>query len=195
MNPITYFLTALQETTSFTPTELQKIEEIITIKSITKKECLLLPGEISQHMRFIVQGCLRCYTLEEDSTEHTLQLGVEGWWINDLYSYLTGEPAKMAIQAIEDTVVIQLHKNALEALFKDCPGISNFFRIKIQQAYITLQERLLDNMQLNAQTRYSKFIKNYRNIEQRVPQYIIASYLGVTPEFLSYLRSKHRKID
>ena len=97
----------------------------------------------------------------------------------------------MYVQALEQSTIVQLPRLKLEQLYLEAPAISHFFRIKIQSAYVAIQERVIDSMSDDAYDRYKVFIKSYRNIEQRVPQYIVASYLGVTPEFLSYLRKKH----
>jgi CRP-like cAMP-binding protein len=134
---------------------------------------------------------MRSYYLDENAQEHTLQLGIEEWWINDLYSYLSRKKSRMYVQALEKTLLIQLPRLELEKLYIEVPEMSNFFRKKIQVAYVAVQERVIDSMSDDAYERYENFRKAYRDIEQRVPQYIIASYLGVTPEFLSYLRKKH----
>ena len=141
-------------------------------------------------MRFITDGCLKCYHIDEDGNEQILQFGIEGWWINDLYSYLTQTPAKYFIQAIEDSCVFQIERNSLEQLYKQIPSIERFFRIKIQNAYVTLQDRTIHSMSKPAKQRYLDFRKSYPKIEQRVPQYMVASYLGVTPEFLSSIRNE-----
>lgn len=170
---------------------IEKIASILVFKELNKKDFLIEPGETANTMNFIVQGCLRSYYLDENAQEHTLQLGVEEWWINDLYSYLSRKKSRMYVQALEKTLLIQLPRVDLEKLYIEVPEISNFFRIKIQSAYVAVQERVIESMSDNAYERYENFRKMYRDIEQRVPQYIIASYLGVTPEFLSYLRKKH----
>lgn len=184
-------LTHLKQTIVLTDNEVQRISEVVEIVALKRKELLLQPGQLSQHMRFIAKGSARCYYLDENSQEHTLQLGIEEWWINDLYSFLTQTASKLFIQAIEPAVIVQISRENLEQLYVEIPAISTFFRLKIQSAYIALQERTLENMSTEAYTRYQRFIKEYRNMEQRVPQYMIASYLGVTPEFLSYLKKKH----
>lgn len=184
-------LAHLKQTIVLTDSEVQRISEVVEIVPLKRKELLLQPGQLSQHMRFIAKGSARCYYLDENSQEHTLQLGIEEWWINDLYSFLTQTASKLFIQAIEPAVIVQISRENLEQLYIEIPAISTFFRLKIQSAYIALQERTLENMSTEAYTRYQRFIKEYRNMEQRVPQYMIASYLGVTPEFLSYLKKKH----
>lgn len=163
----------------------------LEVKRLDRKEYLLQPGQVSRHMRYIVQGSMRVFYTEEKGQEHTLQLGIEKWWINDLYSYLSEKPSKMFIQAYEPSILIQISKNKLEKLYKDVPPLSDFFRLKIQSAYVALQERTIEHMSVDAHARYRAFVNDYHHLEQRFPQYMIASYLGVTPEFLSYLRKKH----
>ncbi len=159
-------------------------------RDLRRKEVLLQNGEISSHMRYIAKGCLRAYYLDDKAQEHVVQLGIENWWINDLYSYLTQTPARYTVQAIEATTVLQIHRDAMELLFREVPAVERFFRLKIESAYVALQEH---NLNLNSKTaaeRFLEFRRRYRNLEQRVPQYMIASYLGITPEFLSSIRQK-----
>lgn len=183
----------IKQTIVLTDEEVQRISEVAEIVPLKRKELLLQPGQLSQHLRFIAKGSARCYYLDEHSQEHTLQLGIEEWWINDLYSFLTQSESKLFIQAIEPAVIVQISRENLEQLYLEIPAISTFFRLKIQSAYVALQERTIENMSTDVYTRYQRFIKEYRNIEQRVPQYMIASYLGVTPEFLSYLKKNNIK--
>nr|WP_276611342.1 Crp/Fnr family transcriptional regulator [Fodinibius halophilus] len=154
-----------------------------------KKEILLFKGDVSRHMRFITNGCLKCYHIDEAGNEQILQFGIEGWWINDLYSYLTQTPAKYFIQAIENSSLLQIERNALKKLYNESPAIERFFRIKIQNAYVALQDRTIYSMSKSAKQRYLDFRTSYPNIDQRVPQYMVASYLGITPEFLSSIRN------
>ncbi|SHE74283.1 Crp/Fnr family transcriptional regulator [Pedobacter caeni] len=188
MNPFNILFEHLQSTIDLNVEQLALIGNKFKEKKVKKKGFLLGAGEVSKHMRFIASGCLRSYYMDENSQEHTLQFGIENWWVNDLYSYLTGSPSNQFLQAIEESTILQIHKDDLEILIGEVPGIERFFRLKIQSAYVTLQERMLDNMSLTAYDRYVDFRNKYRDIEQRVPQYMIASYLGITPEFLSNIR-------
>lgn len=151
---------------------------------------LLFKGDVSNHMRFIEQGCLRAYNIDAAGNEHILQFGIEGWWVNDLYSYITQEPADGFIQALEPSRVLQIHRDKLNELFNTIPALERFFRLKIQSAYVALQERTIHSMSKTAEQRYLDFRHKYRDIEQRVPQFMVASYLGITPEHLSSLRKK-----
>ncbi|MGG5506288.1 MULTISPECIES: Crp/Fnr family transcriptional regulator [unclassified Myroides] len=188
---IEVLLRHLQQTITLNESEIQRINEVVEIVTVKRRELVLQPGQLSQHMRFIAQGSARCYYLDENSQEHTLQIGIEEWWINDLYSYLTQKESKLYIQAIEPAVILQISRENLEQLYTEIPALSTFFRLKIQSAYVALQERTIEHMSTEVYSRYQRFIKEYRNIEQRVPQYMIASYLGVTPEFLSHLKKKN----
>lgn len=181
----------LKGTIELNDSDVELIISKLEIKHLKKKEYLLQPGETSKHMRFISKGSMRVYYLDEKSQEHTLQLGIENWWINDLYSYLSQKPSRMYIQALEDTLVIQISRTSLEELLKEVKELPNFFRLKMQSAYVALQERTIENLSMDSYEKYLNFISQFRNIEQRFPQYIIASYLGMAPEFLSYLRKKH----
>lgn len=164
----------------------------LELKNVARRAYLLQPGQVSRHMRFIATGSMRAYYIDDKTQQHTLQLGIENWWINDLYSYLREKPSRMFLEANEATVLVQISKTNLEQLYREVPALSDFFRMKMQGAYVALQERTIEHMSVDAYARYQAFIKDYRELEQRFPQYVIASYLGITPEFLSYLRNKHR---
>lgn len=172
-------------------TDIEIIIPALEIVHLKKKDFLLQEGQVSKHMRFIAKGSLYAYYIDEKGRENTTQLGIENWWVNDLYSYLSGQPSRMFIQANEETTVIQISKENLEILYKEVPAISDFWRLKMQSAYVTLQERTFEHSRVDAYTKYRNFVSTYRNIEQRFPQFMIASYLGITVEYLSYLRKKH----
>jgi CRP-like cAMP-binding protein len=187
---ILQLISHFKEKISLDEYEVDLILSRLEIKKLGRKENLLQPGQVSSHMRFILKGSMRVFYIDDKSQEHTLQLGIEGWWINDLYSYLSGKSSRMYIQANEPTILLQISKRNLESLYEQVPKLSDFFRLKIQSAYVALQERTIENMSLDAYSRYKTFITDYRNVEQRFPQYVIASYLGITPEFLSAIRKK-----
>lgn len=187
---ILQLISHFKEKVSLDENEVDLITSRLEIKKLGRKENLLQPGQVSIHMRYIAKGSMRVFYIDDKSQEHTLQLGIEGWWINDLYSFLSGKSSRMYIQSNEPTILIQISKNNLESLYVQVPKLSDFFRLKMQRAYVALQERTIENMSLDAYSRYKTFITEYRNVEQRFPQYVIASYLGITPEFLSAIRKK-----
>ncbi|MBO6495775.1 MAG: Crp/Fnr family transcriptional regulator [Roseivirga sp.] len=183
----------IRQLVSLSDEEAEIISSAFKEKQLKKKEYLLKKGDSSHYMRFISSGCLKVFSLDNDGNERILQFGVNGWWVNDLYGYLTGQPSSYFIQAITNSTVLQVHKNVLDQLFDQIPSLDRFWRIKIQNAYIALQERTMNLMRESAEERYARFISQYRDMEQSIPQYMIASYLGVTPEHLSAIRKKISK--
>ncbi|WP_036385329.1 Crp/Fnr family transcriptional regulator [Muricauda sp. MAR_2010_75] len=190
MEPKEKLLEHLRETIVLSSSEETTVLDSFKELRLKKKEILLFTGDVSSHMQFIAEGCLRAYYMDETAKEHVVQFGIEGWWVNDLYSYLTQTPAKQFVQALEPTVVLQIHRDALHELYDKVPAMERFYRLKFEKAYVSLQDRTLNAMSKSAEERYLEFRSKYRNIEQRVPQYMVASYLGITPEFLSALRKK-----
>ncbi|HAS44299.1 MAG TPA: Crp/Fnr family transcriptional regulator [Microscillaceae bacterium] len=180
----------IRDAVSISEQELMLVLASFQPKILSKKEILLQKGDVSNHMRFIADGSLRVYYLNEKAQEYTIQFGIKGWWVNDLYSYLTHQPANYFIQALQPSVVLQIHRDSLNKLFDQIPSLERFFRIKFEKAYVALQERTLHRASLSAKDRYEQFRAQYKDIEQNIPQYVIASYLGITPEFLSVLRSQ-----
>jgi len=166
------------------------IEDAFKPVKLKKKQFLLQKGESSNHMRFVSDGCMKVYSIDEEGEEHILQFGISGWWINDLYAFLTKKPATFFIQAITESTMFQIHRDRLNQLYNKVPMMDRFFRIKTQNGYVALQERTNRFMSETAEQRYSQFINRYRDMAQQIPQYMIASYLGVTPEHLSAIRKK-----
>ncbi len=181
---------------------IENIKELVTVsekdislimdsfkpKALAKKDILLFKGDTSNHMRFIIEGCLRSYYINEEGHEYIVQFGIRNWWINDLFSYLTKTPAQYFIQALQPTTILQIHRDDLDKLFIQVPVMERFFRIKMERAYVANLNRTVKSMSETSESRYLNFIKTHRDIEQNVPQYMVASYLGITPEHLSTIR-------
>ncbi|PXX26483.1 Crp/Fnr family transcriptional regulator [Arenibacter sp. ARW7G5Y1] len=182
----------IRELVPITEDESKLIQKSFEPITLNRKQYLLQSGEPCNHMRFISHGCVKLYNLDELGAEHILQFGISGWWINDLYAYLTQKPATFFIQAISESTVLQIHRDRLNELFDKIHMMDRFFRIKTQNGYVALQERTINNMSQSAEQRYLDFIVRYRDIEQQIPQYMLASYLGVTPEHLSSIRKNIR---
>ena len=175
--------------------QLNKAEEDLFIsllhkKEIKKKGYLLQQNEICKTESFIIKGCLRMYTIDENGFEHIVLFGVEDWWVSDLYSYLTKMPSNYYIDALEDTTVLQLTKSNMDMLYEQVPKFERYFRILLQRAFITHQNRINQNLSFTAEQRYQDFLKRFPQLEQRISQKQVAAYLGMTPVFLSMLRKK-----
>jgi CRP-like cAMP-binding protein len=159
-------------------------------KKIRKRQYLLQQGDVSKYTAFVEKGLLRSYIIDDKGAELIMQFAPEGWWINDMFSSITGEPAEQNIDAMEDSELLLLSNQAYEQLLQEAPVFERFFRLLIQNSFVALQRRLKGNIIQTAEEKYKNFIQLYPNIVQRVPQHNIASFLGITPESLSRIR-KH----
>ncbi|WP_342085468.1 Crp/Fnr family transcriptional regulator [Dyadobacter sp. OTU695] len=159
-------------------------------KLLKRKAFLLRQGEVCRSENFIVKGCVKVYSLDENGFEHILMFGMEGWWVGDLLSFLTGRESRYHIEALEDTELLQITKPDLDRLYGNVPKMERFFRILFQNAFIAHMERIDQSLSLDAAGRYGHFIGKYPAFERRIPQKQIAAYLGITPVFLSMLRKK-----
>lgn len=168
----------------------QQIEPFLAVKKLRRRQYLLQEGDVWKQVAFVEKGALRMYTVAETGAEHIIQFAIEGWFIGDLFSFLTGEPATYTIEAIEDSDVIVMSKADHDHLLKTCPAYSSFHRELVTGAYIALQRRLNSMFSQSLEERYESFMSKYPNIAQRVPQHMIASYLGLTPETLSRVRRR-----
>ena len=162
-------------------------------KKVRKKLFLSQEGDISKGPFFVTKGILRSYTVDKNGFEHVLQFAPPGWWIADMYSLITQQPGSLSIDAVEDSDVLLLPKQELDKLYNEIPAFERFFRILAENALVTFQQRLIDNLSLTAKERYANFCKRYPLLIERLPQKQVASYIGVTPEFLSkMLKSKNK---
>lgn len=170
--------------------EWEYFRSLFSSKKLKKKQFLLRSGEVCSYEYYVTSGCLRTYNIDSNGFEHILMFSVEDWWAGDMHSFLTGEPAFFNIDALEDTEVLQIDLPGLERLYRKIPKFERYFRIIIQNSFISHQKRVVQNMSLTAEEKYRSFIAKYPKLEQRVAQKQIASYLGITPEFLSHIRKK-----
>lgn len=162
----------------------------LEVRKVKKKQWLVTPGDYCQSEHYINKGCFRAYCIDEDGTEHITKLSTEDWWITDIQSYLSGEPARLYVEALEDGEVIVFKKNVLEELYEAIPQLNKYFRLLYQLALVNNQRRIFQTISSTAEEHYTQFLQQHPNLDQRVPQYMIASYLGITPEFLSKIRKR-----
>ncbi len=170
--------------------EQQALSALLSTRTLEKRDFLEHPGHVCHHQTYVVQGALRSYLIADDGSEHTVQFAIEDWWISDFNSYIAQEPATLHVEAIETTQVLQLHFNDAEQLCRDYPRFERYFRLVAQKAFAFAQKRMLTNLSMDAETRFIRFNELYPSIVQRVPQYALASYLGMSAEFLSKVRKR-----
>ncbi len=162
---------------------------LLEYKKVKRKTFLLQEGAVCHHSIFVIAGCLRGYTMDDDGDEHLLQFAPPNWWIADMYSFITGKPGDLYIDALTDTEVWLLSKSNREELFARVPAFERFFRLLIENSLVAYRRRVVENLSMTAKARYQAFCERYPGLIERVPLKMVASYIGVTPEFLSKLRA------
>ncbi|WP_347923962.1 Crp/Fnr family transcriptional regulator [Pontimicrobium sp. SW4] len=169
-------------------------ETILLSKTVHRKylkdQYIVQQGDICKSVNFIMSGCTKTFYMDIEGQEHIVMFSIEDWWTSDLGSFITQTPADFNVQCIESTQLIQFTYNNLEALYIEIPKLERLFRKIVERAFVASQKRIIRNFSLTAKERYQIFKKTYPKIEQRVPQYMIASYLGITKEFLSKIKSQ-----
>lgn len=174
---------------TLTPDEQKTVLNAFTSASFKAKSVAIQPGDEAHFTYFVLKGVLRSYTIDDNGTAHILSFATPGWWVADMYSYLTGKPAILYVDVIEECDVLVLQKKEREQLFEKVPKIERFFRILTENNLISNQQRILDKMALSAEERYEKFLKKHASIVNCLPQKYIASFIGVTPEFFSKMKA------
>ncbi len=173
--------------------EEQTFIKHLSTKIIKSKNNLLNGGEVCKYSTFVIRGCLRGFTFDKNGNEHVQDFAPPDWWIADMYSLITQKPGNINIEALEETEVILLSKTSQEELYMQIPKLERFFRILTEKSLVANQQRLMDNMTLTAEERYHIFCNRYPTLIHTLPQKHIASYIGVTPEFFSRMRTKTLK--
>lgn len=170
-------------------------EETILLSKIVhrnylKDQYIAQQGDICKTVNFIISGCTKTFYMDLEGQEHIVMFSIEDWWTSDLGSFITQTPADFNVQCIENTQLIQFTYDNLEALYKEISKLERLFRKIVERAFAASQKRIIRNFSLTAKERYQIFKNTNPKIDQRVPQYMIASYLGVTKEFLSKIKSQ-----
>ncbi|MEK6479847.1 Crp/Fnr family transcriptional regulator [Catalinimonas sp. 4WD22] len=177
-----------------TQEEREHVVKLFEECSLKKNEFILRQGDPCNYINFVNEGTLRAFFANSNGKESTLMFAVKDWWITDMYCFLNELPAMVSIQAVEKSNILKLSKKNLDVLFHIMPSFNTFFRILMQNAYCREQLRMIQNLSLPAQERYENFISKYPQIAKKIPLKHIASYLGVTPEFLSTVRANRKFI-
>jgi CRP-like cAMP-binding protein len=159
-------------------------------KKLRKKQYLLQEGDVCKYVAFVENGILRQYTVDDKGNEHILQFAFEGWWMADQYSFLTGEPSIYNIDALEDCELLLLTKQAEEQLLDKLPKFERFFRLLLQNNLIATLRRLESSLSGTAEEKYNRLIQSCPTLAERIPQHMLASFLGITPETVSRIRKQ-----
>jgi CRP-like cAMP-binding protein len=185
-----FFLDSLRKYISLSDEQSLQITGNLQLRKVRKKQWLVTPGEYCKTEFFVNKGCFRAYSVDDAGNQHIIKFATEGWWITDIESLFSGTPATLYVEALEDGEVVVLPRSAQEELYEHIPPLNKYFRLVYQKALTNTSGRLLRTISGTAEQHYTQFIQQYPDIEQRVPQYMIASYLGITPEFLSKIKGR-----
>lgn len=180
----------LNEKITITDEEYAFFKSFFITKKLRKRQYLLQEGDVCKYTAFVNKGILRSYTVDNKGSEHILQFALEGWWMADLYSFLTNEPSLFNMEALEDVELLLITHDAWEKLLAQNAKFEHYFRLLIQNNLIATQRRLMGSLSETAESKYLKFTESQPECLQRVPQHMIASYLGITRETLSRLRKE-----
>ncbi|MEJ7912005.1 MAG: Crp/Fnr family transcriptional regulator [Chitinophagaceae bacterium] len=182
------FFAHIRERVSLNDEEEAIIKTYLTPKKLRKKQYLLQEGDICRYLSFVERGLLRSYSVDDKGAEHMIQFAWEGWWMVDIFSFLTGEQSTYNIDAIEDTELLMIQPRSYEELMLKVPRMERYFRILFQNNIIAKERRLISSISHAAEEKYLNLVQTHPGIIQRIPQNLIASYIGITPETLSRVK-------
>jgi CRP-like cAMP-binding protein len=175
---------------SFSDDEMDSFFKYLELKSYSKKEILLETNQICKHHYFIVDGLLRAHYINEKGTDKIIQFAIENWWITNLESYVRETPSIFTIDTLEKSTILSISKNNLEKAFIEIPKLERLFRVIAENTLVAIQRKNEFYMKLNSKERFLTLLESIPDFLQRVPMYMIASYLDITPEYLSEIRKK-----
>lgn len=168
--------------------ETNHLTSLLTFRKIKKNQFLGQRGEVVRHDFFVNKGCLRSAYIDQNGEEYILQFAIEDWWITDFESFINETPSKLEIMALEDSELLKIDRKSLNELFNDYPKFEHFYRVMNERHFISLYQHLISFLSESAEDRYLNFVQKYPQFLNRIPQYQIASYLGISPEYLSKIR-------
>ena len=172
------------------PEDEKQFVAIVRTTNVKRRQFIVQPNFVCSHQTYVLKGAFRSYFIGENGEEHTIQFAIEDWFISDFNSYINQTPASLFVEALEDAIVQQIAYDDVENLCDMNPKFERFFRLVAQKSFAFSQRRVLSNLGKTAEERFLEFQNLYPSIIQRVPQYALASYLGMSPEFLSKIRKR-----
>ncbi len=180
----------IQKHISLSESEKLYLRNALPVKELKRKELVLRQGQICRNLYYVESGSLRAFNLNDDGKESTIMFAIRDWWVTDMNGFVNQKKAQLSIEALEHCRLLELSYDLLERLYTEIPKFERFFRILFQNAYIREQQRAFHNIALSTEQRYQYFIDKYPDIVEKITQKQIATYLGVTPEFLSAVKKK-----
>ena len=169
------------------------VDKVFKERRIRKRQFILQEGDVNKFNTFVVKGCFRMYVVDKSGKEHNLQIAIENSWTGDIQSFFFKKPSKLYIEAMENSIVFQIKREDQFRLYLDYPKFDRIFRILAENSNLSLQRRILNNISLSSEERYLDFLERHPQLFNRISNVQIASFLGMTPEFLSTIRKRITK--
>tara|TARA_R110002124_G_scaffold71270_2_gene191078 strand:- start:8797 stop:9396 length:600 start_codon:yes stop_codon:yes gene_type:complete len=184
------FIDFINKYVTLSELESKLILERVNIRKYLKGQYVVQQGDVCRYSGFVISGCTRTFYVDDNGEEHIVMFSIENWWASEIGSFVSQKPSDYNVQCIENTKLIQLSFEDQEILFKEIPKLERFFRLILEQAFVASQKRIVSSFSLSAKEQYIQFTKQYPEIEKRIPQYMAASYLGISKEFLSKIKKQ-----
>jgi CRP-like cAMP-binding protein len=184
------FIANILQYISLTPEEEQYILAHVTTRKFARGAFINKEGEVNRYTNFITKGSVRAYFIDPNGHEHVVQLGIRNWWISDYTSFITQKPGLLYCEALEPTETYSISYENLQLLYEKVPALERFYRLLIQKAYASFHNRVLHSLSMDAEERYRRFRENYPEMDMQLSQKHIASYLGMSAEFLSKIKKR-----
>ncbi len=189
MDPFQPLIDHISKKISLNEDEVREFISYFKVTKIKKRQFIIQPDFIPKYRNYVVLGAFRAYVIADEGEEHTIQFAVEDWWISDYNAYISQQPASMFVMALEDSSILQIDYESEQKLKAANHKYETFFRKMAESSVAAMQRRLISNLTKTAEQRYEEFEQKYPSIAQRVPQYALASFLGMTTQYMSKLRN------
>ncbi|WP_430905781.1 Crp/Fnr family transcriptional regulator [Maribacter sp. 2-571] len=190
MNKYQGILDHIAKFVELSDSEIAEFTAILKTTRVKKRQFIIQPGFVSEYRNYIVEGAVRVFYLDDVGKEHTVSIGVEDWFFTDFPSYLNRTPAEYYAEALEDSIIIQMKYGDVEALCARIHALCQYFRLYVERALSYSNQRVITNISKTSEERYWEYVNKYPQIANRVPQYVLASYLGISPESISRIRKR-----
>jgi CRP-like cAMP-binding protein len=185
---IELFSQHLTSRASFSTDQIQQILDASRDFFYKKGKVIVNQGDINTQNIFVLSGALKTFHTDIEGNQHVVAFAIKDWWVGDLASFISQKPSDYSIECLEDCRVLKFSVQEMNRLMNEIPYFERFYRLLVQKAYVHAQKRIINNFSLSAKDRYKLFLEKYPQFVDRIPQYLIASYLGITKEFLSKIK-------
>ena len=189
MDDLAPFIANIRKKISLSPENMDRLIAAFKMLRVKRKQLIIQPGSIARYRIYVLKGTFRSFVIDDKGDDHTIQIAIDDWWISDYNSYIHQVPATQFVEALEASIVLQIDHRAEEELKAANWELATLFRLMAERSAAYLARRIVSNLTKNAEERYQEFASAYPAAAERLPQYVLASYLNMSKEFLSKIRN------